>query len=153
MHDAAPTALRATADPSAVASTVAVTAEACAHRPLTLSRKLLYGAGEVVVGTRMAAMGMVLFPFYTDVALLSPTMVGAALAIGRVWDGLNDPITGWLSDRTRTRFGRRRPFLGLMILPLAICFAALWMPPAGSTNQVFLYLVGALFLLDVFFGF
>lgn len=120
---------------------------------LPLSRKLSYGAGELVVGTRMAALGMVLFPFYTDVALLPPVLVGAAIALGRVWDGLNDPITGWLSDRTRTRFGRRRPYLIAMILPLAACFAAIWMPPAGSAMEVFLYLVGALFLFDVFFGF
>ena len=124
-----------------------------ASSSLTLARKLLYGAGEVVVGARMAALGTVLFPFYTDVALLSPALVGAAIALGRVWDGVNDPITGWLSDRTRTRFGRRRPFLGAMIVPLVVCFAAIWMPPAGTTNQVFLYLVGALFLFDVFFGF
>lgn len=120
---------------------------------LTLARKLLYGAGEVVVGTRMAALGTVLFPFYTDVAQLTPALVGVAIALGRVWDGVNDPITGWLSDRTRTRFGRRRPFLGLMILPLVLCFVMLWRPPAGSTQEVFLYLVGALFFLDVFFGF
>lgn len=120
---------------------------------LSIARKVLYGAGELPVGGRLAALGMVLFPFYTDVALLPPALVGAALALGRVWDGLNDPLTGWLSDRTRTRFGRRRPYLGAMIVPLAVCFAALWTPPAGSTNEVFFYLVGALFLFDVFFGF
>jgi Na+/melibiose symporter-like transporter len=80
-------------------------------------------------------------------------MVGAAIALGRVWDGVNDPITGWLSDRTRTRFGRRRPYFGLTIAPLALCFVALWMPPVGSPSQVFFYLLGALFLFDVFFGF
>jgi GPH family glycoside/pentoside/hexuronide:cation symporter len=121
--------------------------------PLSLARKVAYGVGEIPVGTRLASLSMVLFPFYTDVALLSPALVGAALALGRVWDGVNDPVTGWLSDRTRTRFGRRRPYLGATILPLALCFAALWMPPAGTPNEVFLYLVGALFVFDVFFGF
>lgn len=120
---------------------------------ISLPRKMLYGAGELVVGIRMAALNTVLFPFYTDVALLTPALVGLAIALGRVWDGVNDPITGWLSDRTRTRFGRRRPYLGVMIVPLAFCFAALWRPPAGTTTEVFAYLVGALFLLDVFFGF
>lgn len=121
--------------------------------PLSLGRKLLYGSGELVVGVRMAAFNTVLFPFYTDVALLTPALVGAAIALGRIWDGVNDPLTGWLSDRTRTRFGRRRPYLGVMILPLAVCFAAIWRPPAAETNEVFLYLVGTLFLFDVFFGF
>ena len=78
---------------------------ASAAAPLSLARKVAYGVGEVVVGTRLAALAMVLFPFYTDVALLPPALVGAALALGRIWDGVNDPVTGWLSDRTRTRFG------------------------------------------------
>jgi GPH family glycoside/pentoside/hexuronide:cation symporter len=127
--------------------------EAAADQRVPLSRKILYGAGELVVGIRMASLNTVLFPFYTDVALLTPALVGGAIALGRVWDGVNDPITGWLSDRTRTRFGRRRPFLGAMIVPLVLCFALLWRPPAGTTTEVFVFLVGALFLLDVFFGF
>ena len=101
----------------------------------------------------MAALGTVLFPFYTDVAQLTPALVGAAIALGRVWDGINDPITGWLSDRTRTRFGRRRPFLGAMILPLVVCFVRSGCRRPAARREVFLYLVGALFFLDVFFGF
>ncbi len=108
----------------------------------------------MVVGVRMSSFGFVLFPFYTDVVLLPAALVGAAIAIGRVWDGLNDPIMGWISDRTRTRFGRRRPYLGVMILPLAVAFVAIWSPPADlSSQQVFLYLVASLCLFDVFFGF
>jgi GPH family glycoside/pentoside/hexuronide:cation symporter len=108
----------------------------------------------MVVGVRMSSFGFVLFPFYTDVVLLPPALVGAAIAIGRVWDGLNDPVMGWISDRTRTRFGRRRPYLGAMILPLAVAFVAIWSPPADlSSQQVFLYLVASLCLFDVFFGF
>jgi GPH family glycoside/pentoside/hexuronide:cation symporter len=89
---------------------------------LPLARKIVYGAGELAVGIRLSSFGFVLFPFYTDVVLLPPALVGAALAIGRVWDGLNDPVMGWISDRTRTRWGRRRPYLGTMILPLAAGF-------------------------------
>ncbi len=142
------------ARPEGAAGAASSTASSAAPAgSLSVARKVLYGMGELPVSGRLAALGAVLFPFYTDVALLPPAMVGAALALGRVWDGLNDPLTGWLSDRTRTRFGRRRPYLGAMIVPLAVCFAALWMPPAGSPREVFFYLVGALFLFDVFFGF
>jgi GPH family glycoside/pentoside/hexuronide:cation symporter len=121
---------------------------------LPLAQKILYGAGELVVGIRLSSFGFVLFPFYTDVVLLPPALVGAAMAIGRVWDGLNDPVMGWISDRTRTRFGRRRPYLGTMILPLAAGFMAIWAPPAERSSwEVFLYLAVSLCLFDVFFGF
>jgi GPH family glycoside/pentoside/hexuronide:cation symporter len=119
-----------------------------------LARKVSYGVGELPIGIRMSAFGFVLFPFYTDGALLPPALVGAAIAIGRVWDGLNDPLMGWLSDRTRTRFGRRRPYVGAMILPLAAGFAAIWLPPSGlSSMETFAYLVVSLCLFDVFYGF
>jgi GPH family glycoside/pentoside/hexuronide:cation symporter len=121
---------------------------------LPLARKLFYGAGELAVGIRLSSFSFVLFPFYTDVVLLPPALVGAAMAIGRVWDGLNDPVMGWISDRTRTRWGRRRPYLGTMILPLAAGFMAIWAPPAERSSwEVFLYLAVSLCLFDVFFGF
>lgn len=123
-------------------------------RRLPLGRKLAYGVGELVIGIRMSSMNLVLFPFYTDVALLSPGLVGLALALGKVWDGINDPIVGYVSDHTRTRHGRRRPFLLISSIPLALAFAALWRPPAGLPPwTLFLYLFGALFVLDIFFGF
>lgn len=153
MQDVATASVGERADAAGIAAPAARSISAPAQDRLSLARKLLYGSGEFVVGARMAALNTVLFPFYTDVALLAPALVGTAIALGRVWDGVNDPITGWLSDRTRTRFGRRRPYLGLMILPLALCFVAIWKPPVGTSNEIFLYLLGALFLFDVFFGF
>ncbi len=121
---------------------------------IPLTRRLAYGVGELVVGIRQATFGIILFPFYTDVVQLPPALVGAALALGRIWDGLNDPLVGWLSDRTRTRFGRRRPYLVAMALPLALTFFAIWSPPVGDTERSsFIWLVAALCLFDVFFGF
>lgn len=151
MQEAVTGAVAAASDAGAVP--VGDAATTLPSQRVSVGRKVLYGAGELVVGVRMAAFNTVLFPFYTDVALLTPALVGAAMALGRVWDGVNDPLTGWLSDRTRTRFGRRRPYLALMIVPLAVLFAAIWRPPVGETNDVFLYLVATLFLFDVFYGF
>lgn len=131
----------------------AATDAAQSHR-VPLGRKIAYGIGELVIGIRGSSLSLVLFPFYTDVARLPPELVGGALAIGKLWDGINDPVIGYLSDHTRTRHGRRRPFLLWSAVPLALCYAALWRPPTGlPTGTLFAWLVGALFLLDVFFGF
>ena len=57
--------------------------------------------------------------FGTDVLLLPPIAVGLIFFVGRVWDAVSDPIVGALSDRTRTRIGRRRPWMFGALLPLA----------------------------------
>lgn len=78
--------------------------------------------------------------FLTDVAGLSPTLAGAVLLVGRAWDAINDPLIGWLSDRTRSRWGRRYPWIALGSIPLAFCCALQWLVPSLSSQLgLFLY--------------
>src|SRR5689334_10915052 len=119
---------------------------------LTTSRKIAYGVGDMVVGIRETAIQFYLLPFYTDVVVLAPWLAGLGKMLGLVWDGINDPVTGHLSDRTLTRLGRRRPFLLAAALPMGITFALLWTPPAPLGPLAgFLYLVLAYVVLDTFF--
>jgi Na+/melibiose symporter-like transporter len=67
--------------------------------------------------------------FATDVLLLAPLSVGLLFAAGRVWDAISDPIVGTLSDRTRTRLGRRRPWMLAGIPLLMLSFVMIWSPP------------------------
>lgn len=83
------------------------------------------------------------FYFLTDVARLDPVLAGLAVLIGGVWDAVNDPLMGMLSDRTRTRWGRRRPYLLFGAVPYGIMFALLWVVPPIQ-NQVHLCLYYAL---------
>ena len=85
--------------------------------PLRLSTKLAYGAGDL--GPAMAANVLVFFLlyFFTNVAGLSAGLAGMVLAIGKISDAINDPITGMLSDRTRCRWGRRIPWMLGGIVP------------------------------------
>jgi len=76
-----------------------------------------------------------LLKFAADVLLLSPAWTGALLGIARVWDAGSEPLVGYWSDRTRTRLGRRRPWLLGAALPLALSFAALWSPPAALSSE------------------
>jgi GPH family glycoside/pentoside/hexuronide:cation symporter len=55
--------------------------------------------------------------FLTDVAKLDPALAGVSVLLGKVWDAINDPLVGVLSDRTRSRWGRRRPYLLFGALP------------------------------------
>jgi sugar (glycoside-pentoside-hexuronide) transporter len=122
------------------------------RRPLPAWQKAAYGFGEIIVGMRMTAFQFYLLPFYTDVVVLPPWLAGLGKMLGLVWDGVNDPVTGHLSDRTLTRLGRRRPFLLAAALPMGITFALLWTPPAPLGPLAgFLYLVLAYVVLDTFF--
>src|SRR2546426_2698317 len=98
---------------------------------LSVWQKTMYGFGDVLIAIRMSSFQFYLLPFYTDVVLLAPSLAGLGKMIGMAWDGVNDPVAGYLSDRTRTRLGRRRPFMLGAALPLGLAFGALWSPPTG----------------------
>ena len=67
--------------------------------------------------------------FLTDVVRLNPSLAGLALLIGKIWDAVNDPLFGLLSDRTRTRWGRRRPYILFGAIPFGLTFFLLWVTP------------------------
>ena len=83
---------------------------------------------------------------------LNPVTIGWALAASRIFDAITDPWIGNLSDRTRSRWGRRRPFVVVGAVLLAITFAFLWLPPAGLSKQgIAIYLTIAAFLFYLAF--
>ena len=109
--------------------------------PLTLGTKLSYAVGNVGLQMLIAAMNFMLMIFYTDVALVAPAVAGAALLVGKVWDTVNDPLFGWVTDRTRSRWGRHRVYLIYGAIPLGIAAAAVWMVPPGlSPVAAFLWI-------------
>jgi sugar (glycoside-pentoside-hexuronide) transporter len=96
---------------------------------LPFRTKAIYALGDHTVNLGLSAM-LFLFPFFlTDVAMLLPTLAGAIPLIARGIDAFADPAMGRLSDATRWRAGRRRPFFLIGALPLGISFAALWATP------------------------
>jgi GPH family glycoside/pentoside/hexuronide:cation symporter len=119
---------------------------------LSFWQRCVYGLGDMALAIRQTAFQFALLPFFTDVVMLAPWLAGLGKMLGLVWDGVNDPITGYVSDRTRTRIGRRRPFLIAAAIPMGVTFALLWMPPANMTSLVaFAYMVLAYLVLDTCF--
>ncbi|HEY9737065.1 MAG TPA: MFS transporter [Trichocoleus sp.] len=108
--------------------------------PLPLKVKLAYGMGELAGAVPVSLAAFFLLYFFTSVVGLSPALAGSILLLGRVWDAINDPIVGWLSDRTRSRLGRRYPWMVYGAIPLALCCTLLWVvPPLERQSSLFLY--------------
>lgn len=102
---------------------------------LTTLTKIIYGSGDFGYSLNNSIIAA-LFPiFMMDVVGVAPALAAAALFIGRSWDYINDPLIGYLSDRTRTRWGRRRPWLLFGAIPFALTFIVLWIKPAFVTSQ------------------
>ena len=107
---------------------------------LSKGTKLLYGSGDFGFALTDSMIGVMLAIFLVDVVGLNASLAAAAIFIGRSVDYINDPILGYISDRTRSRWGRRRPFLLIGFLPYAITFAMLWWrPPIESQIWLAVY--------------
>lgn len=87
---------------------------------LSLGTKLGYSAGQVAVSTPYNLVGVYLMFFFTNVAGVSPALAGTVFSIAVLWAAVADPFIGNFSDNLRTKYGRRRPMLLAVVLPLAI---------------------------------
>ena len=116
-------------------------------KKLSNATKLIYGIGDIGNAAANSAIQFFLLIFYTDAALIAPALAGSALLVGKIWDAINDPLFGWLSDRTTSRFGKRRVYMIFGALPLAIVIALLWRVPSGLSNMGILLWIAITFIL------
>jgi glycoside/pentoside/hexuronide:cation symporter, GPH family len=107
-----------------------------------------WAAGEVGLACYAALSTIYLLYFATHVLRFPPVWAGLALLVPRVWNVVADPIVGILSDRTRTRFGRRRPYLLGGAIFWGVCFAALFNLPRGQASTLDILWFGTVFLLN-----
>ena len=117
-----------------VASSTVVTpravVEAATHQKLSWRTKLIYGAPSFAGAGMVIPIFIHMPKFYADVVLVPLGYLAIAIAVARSLDAISDPAMGWVSDRTRTAMGRRRPYM-LIGAPLCgIAFFALLNPPA-----------------------
>ncbi len=127
------------------------------NQKLDLKTKLAYGAGDLgpAVTANIAIFYTMLF--FTNVAGIPAGLAGSILMVGKIWDAVNDPVVGVLTDKTKSRWGRRLPWLFYGAIPFGIFFFLQWIIPRFSdnpTNQVwslFWYYVGIGVLSQVFY--
>jgi Na+/melibiose symporter-like transporter len=113
--------------------------------------RLFYGFGSVAFGVKDNGFSYFLLIFYNQVMGLPAKTVGLAIMIALFVDAFLDPIVGQLSDNTRSRWGRRHPFMYAAGIPVAISYLLLWNPPAGlSKEMLFFYLIGTAILIRSF---
>ena len=117
-------------------------------KKLLLRTKLLFSTGDLGVSMPMAILTFFQLYFLTDVAGLRPDYAAWALAASRLWDAVNDPLFGVLSDRIRTRWGRRRVLLLFGAVPLGISYMLIWIVPAFDQVMLAVYYAIVFILFD-----
>ena len=99
--------------------------------PLGFRLKFWYGLGQLAEGVKNTAFSFFLVFYFNQVLGLSGTLAGTAIFIALIFDAVSDPVAGSLSDRLRSRWGRRHPFMYASAAPLAVTFWLLFNPPEG----------------------
>lgn len=102
-----------------------------------------YASGEGASSISMNGIGNFAMLFYTQILGMNAALVGTALAIATIWDAITDPAMGSISDRTRSRFGRRHPYILIGGLTLALTFFVFWYIPESVRGEkiLFFYLI------------
>jgi len=117
-------------------------------------RKLAYSFGAVATALSYQAFSTYILFFYVDVMKLPVYLSAVGMIIYGIWNAINDPIAGYISDHTRTRWGRRIPYIALGAIPFGIIYFLLWVPPFSDYSQaglLFLYFVIFICLFDGFY--
>jgi oligogalacturonide transporter len=121
---------------------------------LGLWRKIGFGMGDIFGGGSMVVIGFYYLYFLTDVVRINPVLAGTAILVSKVYDAAVDPFIGLLTDRTRTRLGRRRPYLLAGIVLIFLSFFAMWSPAGFSAElQRFAYVIATYILFSTVISF
>jgi oligogalacturonide transporter len=117
-----------------------------------LFSKIAYACGDIYGGGAFIIVGLLLLVYLTNVEGFSGTLAGIIIFIGKAWDAITDPFMGMLSDRTRSRFGRRRIYFLLGSLPVFVSWVMLWygFGITGTTAKFIYYSLSYIFFSTAF---
>ncbi len=110
------------------------------EKNVTKKNIISYGAGDIYGGGAFLLLGTLYMIFLTDIVGLNPALAGTVVVVGKAWDAISDPLMGHISDNIDTKYGRRRIFFLIGIIPIIISFTALWIPLSSQSSLIlFLY--------------
>lgn len=109
---------------------------------LSFGRKASFGVGDFALNLYFTTASLYLLYFYTEVMGLDAATAGWVFAVALIWDATFDPVMGYLANRTRTRWGRYRPYLLFGAVPLAASWALIFLPTGLTGSALLLYAVG-----------
>jgi glycoside/pentoside/hexuronide:cation symporter, GPH family len=123
-----------------------------AMQPLKLSEKIGYGFGDAASSMFWKLFGMYIMFFYTDIFGIPAAVVGTMFLVTRIGDAAFDPLVGILADRTNTRWGKFRPYLLWMALPVGIIVVLTFTTPDISTSGKIVYAYVTFSLMMIFYS-
>ncbi len=107
------------------------------NQKLAFKEKISYGFGDLASVLYWQTFMLYFTYFYTDVFLIPASAAATMFLFSRVWDGVNDPVMGMIADRTRTRWGKFRPYLLWMCVPFAVVGVLTFtVPNFGMTGKL-----------------
>jgi len=112
---------------------------------------IAFNFGNLALWAVNAAFSTWVFSFYFSALKLDAKYIGLAFIIWSLWNAINDPFIGYLSDRTRTKIGRRKPYIIIGLIGVIIVEIVLWIPPVRTDIGMFWYLLVMLIAWDIFY--
>ena len=105
---------------------------------IPFGQKLIYGLGAFVNNLLAGAIGGMIIVLNLGLGM-NPALVGLLGALPRLTDALTDPLMGYISDHTRSRWGRRRPYIFVGAIAVAIIYALLWQLPTDRSETFYFW--------------
>jgi oligogalacturonide transporter len=122
------------------------------EKKLTMGRKFGYATGDVLGGGAFTLLSLLFLHYLITIEGISPGLAGTVVLIGKIWDAVSDPMMGILSDRTKSKLGRRRIYFLVGTIPVIVSFSLLWYSfGIQSMGAKFVYYIVVYIMFSTFF--